>query len=96
MSDIVPADEIEQIVGATRHSTRHLARAVSAEETVYVLHSHQCRDSRIDLRDCPFHLALDRGIELDVWQGHEDEAVRVTITRSGRLVPVVSGMKVAR
>lgn len=96
MSDLVPADEIEQIVGIRRHATRHYARAVSAEETVYILHSHRCRDSGRDLRECTFSVALDNGIEMEVWDSHLDKPVRVTITRSMRLIPVAPGMRVAR
>lgn len=59
MTDLVPADQIEKIVGATRHKTAHIGRLVSAEDTVYILHSHECRDSGIDLRECRFSRALD-------------------------------------
>lgn len=87
MADLVPADQIEQIVGARRHAHQHLGRAASAEQTVYVLHSEKCRDSGIDLRECEWSLALDRGIDLDDWSGHEDRAV-VLAFRRGRLFPV--------
>lgn len=87
MSALVPASEIEQAVGATRHPHQHLGRAVSVEETVYVLHSQRCKDSGIDLRECEWSLALDRGIDLDDWSGHEDRAVVLAIIRD-RLFPV--------
>lgn len=86
MSNLVPHDEIETIVGAQRHETKHIARAVSDEGIVYVLHSRQCLESGIDLRDCPFSLALDEGIDVDRWI--EDVPVHV-ITEDGRLVPGV-------
>lgn len=95
MSEIVPSEDIERIVGTERHATRHYARAVSDEETVYVLHSRKCLVLRSDLRDCAFSIALDRGIDLEVWAEHQDEPVRVTINRSGRLIPVVPGMRFA-
>lgn len=60
MTNFVPADQIERIVGARRHATHHLGRAVSAEQAVYILHSVACKDSGLDLRECPFSLALDR------------------------------------
>lgn len=66
MADLVPADRIEQIVGATRHQTEHIGRAVSAEEMVYILHSRECRDSTPDLRDCPFSRAMDQGVGRDL------------------------------
>lgn len=86
MSDLVPASDIERIVGVSRHPQAHYGRAVSSEQRVYILHSEECRDSGIDLRDCPFSLALDRGIELGVWAGREDAPVNVHV-RHGRLVP---------
>jgi hypothetical protein len=88
MSNLVPTEDIERIVGATRHQHLHYGRAVSAEQTVYVLHSHECRDSGIDLRDCPFSLALDRGIRTATWNGWEDTPVELLIAGSGRLMPL--------
>lgn len=96
MSALVPGSDIEGIVGVPRHITRHYARAVSREQTVYVLHSHECRSTDRDLRDCLYSQALDRGIDESVWAGHEDQPVRVTIGRSGRLIPVAPGMRLAR
>lgn len=93
MSALVPTDEIEAIVGVQRHPTRHYARAVSTEQRAYILHSASCRDSRDDLRKCPFSLALDNGIDMAVWGGHQDKAMRVVITRSGRLVPNTPGVR---
>jgi hypothetical protein len=84
MAELVPADQIEAIVGVDRHPTDHYARAVSAEQTVYILHPRSCLDLGIDLRDCPYSLALDRGINVEQWI--EDAPVIVTI-RGRRLVP---------
>lgn len=90
MSDIVPADRIERIVGVERHVWRHYARAVSLEQRVYVLHSKLCREARPDLRECPYSLALDNGIDEDDWGGYEDTPVVVQIGGEERLVPVRS------
>lgn len=89
MTALVPPSEIEQIVGATRHPTHHYGRAVSAERTVYILHSQECRDTHDDLRNCPFSLALDLGIdpERGPWAGMEDRPVRLG-RASGHIVPV--------
>jgi hypothetical protein len=54
MSALVPATDIERIVGVDRHATDHWGRAVSAEQTVYILHAAECLASGIDLRDCNF------------------------------------------
>lgn len=85
MAERVPADQIERIVGATRHPTDHIGRAVSAEQKVYILHSAECYGTTPDLRRCPFSLALDRGINPREWI--EDEPVVLRIRRS-RLFPV--------
>lgn len=88
MSEIVPADRIEQIVGARRHEHQHLGRADSTAETVYVLHSQRCKDSGIDLRDCEFSQALDRGIDPFMWENRMDRPVVLAIFRE-RLFPVL-------
>jgi hypothetical protein len=84
MSELVPSNEIERVVGAKRHEWKHQARAVSAEQTVYILHSQQCLDSGVDLRDCEFSLALDRGINPRHWR--EDVALIVEVI-NGSLRP---------
>lgn len=89
MTDLVPADEIEAIVGIKRHQSQHYARAVSTEQKVYVLHSRGCLDDvdsidpemRRDLRDCPFSLALDNGINVGHWT--EDVPMKVTVGLAG-------------
>lgn len=89
MTDLVPADYIEQIVGARRHPTNHLGRAVSSESRFYILHSQECRDSGIDLRDCPYSQALDLGLNETRWSYSADQPVRLAITGGGDLAPVV-------
>jgi len=89
MSDLVPAEDIELIVGAARGMWTHFGRAVSTERKVYVLHSIECKNSGLDLRECPYSLALDEGIDLDDWTGSEDVAVALSIA-DGRLIPVPS------
>lgn len=87
MTQLVP-EHIERIVGVKRDQELHYGRAVSAEQTVYILHSKECVDSGIDLRDCPFSLALDLGISLDVWAGHEDMPVELVVLSCGELAPL--------
>ena len=86
MSDIVPTDEIEDIVGAERHEWAHLGRAVSEEQRVYVLHSKGCIDAGIDLRDCAYSTALDEGIEIHKWEQWEDQPMWLWIV-GGQLIP---------
>lgn len=83
MSDLVPSDQIEGIVGAGRHPTEHFGRAVSETQMVYILHSQECFDREDDLRDCPYSWALEEGINPSDWI--EDEPVRLRIL-NGRLV----------
>lgn len=95
MSKLVNPDEIERIVGTGRHQTRHYARADSTTQTVYILHSQKCKDTGKDLRSCLFSLALDNGIDIDVWEGWQNQPVRVTINSAHQLIPVVPGMRLA-
>ena len=96
MSALVDPGAIENIVGHARHGMQHLARADSEDEIVYILHSQKCKDSGDDLRDCPYSLALDLGIDPADWRGFEDRPVVVAIIR-GRLFPVVpSWLKATR
>lgn len=81
----MPAEDIERIVGTARHEHLHVARAVSSEQQVYILHSRACLTIRPDLRECPWSLALDEGIDLDEWI--EDVPLTVGI-KDGRLRPL--------
>jgi hypothetical protein len=87
MSNLVPAEDIERIVGTARHYQAHYGRAVSSEQTVYILHSKRCRGSGIDLRACRFSVALDRGINPEAWVGHEDVPIALGVW-DGRLIPL--------
>lgn len=79
MSRLEPAETIERAVGAKRHPTEHLGRAVSSEQRVYVLHSAECVASGIDLRACDYSLALDLGIDTANWADAEDRPVVLRI-----------------
>lgn len=96
MVDLVDPTEIESIVGHQRDATEHYARAVSAESTVYILHSQVCLDSGIDLRSCPFSVALGVGIKWALpwagWRRVQDQPVRVEVFR-GFLVPELAAVK---
>ena len=88
MTRIESAETIEAKVGAQRHAVDHIGRAVSAEQRVYILHSERCRERWADLRECPYSLALDRGIDLARWAGFEDQPVKLWISvYEHRLVP---------
>lgn len=90
MSDLEPAKLVEAIVKEPRQRHIHLGRAVSAESRVYILHSKDCLDRGIDLRECAYSLALDKGIDLAVWGDVQDMTVALVID-NGRLRP--SGLR---
>lgn len=91
MADLVDPDSIERLVGVPRHATAHYGRAVTADQTVYVLHSQECKDSTPDLRTCPYSAALDRGITASLpwasWRRLLDRPIRLHIFHAGWLVP---------
>lgn len=88
MADLVPTDQIEDIVGARRHPFKHLARCDTSAEMVYVLHAAGCVASTSDLRLCRYSRALDNGVD-DRWRGWEDRPVVVAIDPPTlRLVPM--------
>lgn len=91
MTDLVPADQIERIVGVARHQVKHYARAVTATQTMYILHSQECVDTGRDLRRCRYSLALDNDdLEDDLWTQHCDQPVEIRIQET-QLVPVING-----
>lgn len=59
MAEQVPTNKIENFVGAKRHPTDHIARLVSKDDLIYILHSKACLDGG-DLMACPYTLGLDR------------------------------------
>lgn len=67
MADLVPTSEIETVVGTKRRQTLHCGRCDFESETFYILHSRECLESGIDLRECVYSLAMDRGIDPDDW-----------------------------
>ena len=69
MTDLVPTNEIEAIVGIARHPSYHFGRNSTGDEKIYILHSQECLDREADLRDCPFSVALDAGVEESDWTG---------------------------
>lgn len=85
--NIVSAEDIEEIVGAKRFKNLHIARAVSSEQTVYILHSQRCFDSTGDLRDCVYSQALSWGIDTEVWSDFEDRPVVVSASGGEELWP---------
>lgn len=87
MTYLVDPEYIEEIVGHHRRYAEHLAKAVSSEQNVYILHSTICIGSDLDLRDCKYSLALDNGIDLEEWRGFLDRTVILDVVNN-RLYPV--------
>lgn len=85
----VPADQIEGIVGAKRHPWRHIARAVTAEMTIYILHPDNCA-AKVTGRsptECRYSRALDDGIRAGLWARLTDRPVYVAVNAEGLLFP---------
>ena len=82
---VVPADTIETIVGTRRKAQQHIARASSEDQQVYILHSALCVKRR-EITECAYTQALEKGINEDVWEDHQDQPVEAVIV-NGRLVP---------
>lgn len=90
MSDQVPADQIETLVGAARDPIKHLGRLRSEDHRIYILHSEKCLGRYDDLRECPFSTAMDRGLQDDDWAEFQDKTVALAIRLDNgpaRLVP---------
>ena len=88
MTERVDPADIERIVGTPRHDSLHYGRAVSDEQTFYILHARDCVADFEDLRDCPFSLALDHGLDLDLWSDMLDKPVSLRV-KWGQLLPGV-------
>lgn len=73
MTNLIPPDEVEQLVGAKRHPTKHIGRADHEERMIYILHSQECVDTNLDLRECKFSVALDRRVDGDCWPSGPQE-----------------------
>lgn len=87
MTDLVPSDEIEIIVGTDRDEFVHYGIADFESRRVFILHSWACLDRAIDLRDCEFSLALGEGINEDAWKGFENKTVVLAIDPVLGLIP---------
>lgn len=89
MSSLEEPSKVEEIVGVRRHSYAHIARAVSSEEKVYILHSEMCVNTSIDLRDCWFSLSLDRGLIEADWEGWIDHPT-IVVVEDGYITPLAT------
>lgn len=85
--EVVDPTKIEEIVGIERHSMAHYGRAVSSDQTFYILHSQMCLDSGRDLLGCQFSIALAEGINPQTWSSALDRPVRIGFDGTGRLAP---------
>lgn len=89
MTDIVPREEIERLVGAKRHPTVHIGRADTALGKVFILHPESCLRRHLDLRKCPYSLALDNGFDVKKhgWYTALDEPVILWVDKR-ELIPL--------
>lgn len=85
MTELVPREDIENHVGHERHATEHYGRMNTVEGRFYILHSLECLDSGIDLRECKFSVALDHGTSgFEHW--HENVPVKLSV-KDGMVTP---------
>lgn len=87
VADLVDPGQIERIVGARRHSIKHLGRVVTADHTTYILHSEHCRSRGLDLRECAFSVAMDDGVDDAEFEGYTDRAIVMGVDSNGVLLP---------
>lgn len=85
--ELVDPATIEEIVGVQRDVHNHWGRAVSKDQTVYILHSKSCVDSGKDLRYCYYSKALAEGIRIQDWSAALDRPVKIGL-EGGLIVPV--------
>jgi hypothetical protein len=88
VTTLVDPSEIERIVGRKRSNLLHYARLISEDGMFYIMHSLQCVEFEKDLRECPYSLALDEGVDPEVWRGWIDKPAVLIDIQDGRLVPV--------
>ena len=84
MTALEDPDTIEAKVGAKRSKSKHLARFVSEDERIYLMHSAQCVEITSDLRECAFSLALDQSDESLV----TTRSKHLALSRGRRLKPI--------
>ena len=79
-TNLVPAEEIERIVGTRRRQQWHIGHAESITETFFIMHSFECLEEYEDLRECPYSRRLGRhGIDLGIWGDLQDRPVPIIL-----------------
>lgn len=86
--------ELTRVLGIDkRHPTIHFARADSASQYVYIMHSVHCLETVEDFWGCEYAAALRRGILKEapwsVWEGCLDRTVAIEV-RDGWLYPLMN------
>ena len=88
MVNIIPPDEIEELVGSARLFDKHVGRVITAERRFVLMHSEQCLQEYDDLRDCPYSQSMQSNFYSGRWESHRDEAMLVELDReTGVLYP---------
>lgn len=88
MVELVDPEIIETIVGAPRQQSIHLGKAVTENQMFYILHSVECVESGVDLRECRYSQTLAQyGVDIFTWSMYLDRTVLLGIDAHG-LVPL--------
>ena len=62
MTDIVPSEDIERLVGVKRRADAHCGRVLFDQGRFVILHSQGCLNATADLTECAYSVALDVAI----------------------------------
>lgn len=90
MTELVSPNDIEAIVGTRRHADLHIGRLDTARDAVFILHPKRCLDLGHDLRECRFSIALDDGIDPQIWFPWRNQAVVLAVLIDGYLAPIAN------
>jgi len=96
MTQLVPADQIELLVGALRSPIDHLGRADEIDQTFYILHSAICLENYPDLRACPYSIALDKGITVNHDQRNIPLELDLDVDAGGPRIVIVGPVRACR
>ena len=88
MTQLVDPSDIEAIVGRERDQSEHWGRSRPSDMSFYIMHSFDCLDSVIDLRDCEYSRGLDKSLDNDLWSAGVRGPVQLEVIDDGKLIVV--------
>lgn len=82
MTECVTWEQMQEVFGIPRLDHVHVAKAVSDEQVLYILHSQDCLDRTEDLRTCPYAEAQNQGVDEAAWEPYLDKIVVVALMQN--------------